>query len=235
MRRFYEQAESAPAADGFGVFLDARPVQTPGKRTLVVPSAPLAEAIAGEWSDQGETVDPLAMPLTRLANTALDIVGERRPEVVAEIAGYGETDLVCYRVQRPEALRRRQEAAWDPLVDWIAAEYGARLLVTTGLTPAEQPREAVDALCKAVDAFDDFALAGFQRATGALGSIVLALAMAAGRIGAEEAWAASEIDESYQADRWGEDPEAREARDIVRRELAAADRFIALCRPRAPP
>ena len=234
MRRFYERAKSAPAVDGFGVFLDARPVRTPGKRILVVPSAPLAEAIAGEWSGQGETVDPLAMPLTRLANTALDIVGERRREVMAEIAGYGETDLVCYRVERPEALRRRQEAAWDPLVDWLAGEHGARLVVTTGLAPAKQPREAVEALCEAVDAFDDFVLAAFQRATGALGSIVLALAMTAGRICAEEAWAASAIDESYQADRWGEDREAREAREIVRRELAAADRFIVLCRSRAP-
>ena len=233
MRRFYERAEAAPAADGFGVFLDARPVRTPGKRTLVVPNAPLAEAIAGEWSGQGETVEPLAMPLTRLANTALDIVGGRRREVVAEIAGYGETDLVCYRVERPEELRRRQEAAWDPLVEWIAGAYDARLRVTTGLAPAQQPRETVEALRGAVDAFDDFVLAAFQRATGALGSIVLALAMTAGRIGADEAWAASAIDESYQADRWGEDPEAREARDIVRRELAAADRFIVLRRARA--
>ena len=233
MRRFYERAKSAPAEGGFGVFLDDRPVRTPGKRELVVPSAPLAEAVAGEWSDQVETVDPLAMPLTRLANTALDIVGERRRELVAEIAGYGETDLVCYRAERPEELRRRQEAAWDPLVDWLAGEYGARLVVTTGLAPAAQPRETVDALSRAVDAFDDFVLAALQRATGALGSIVLALAMTAGRIGAEEAWAASAIDVSYQADRWGEDPEAREAHEIVRRELAAADRFIALCRARA--
>ena len=216
------------------MFLDARPVRTPGKRTLVVPSAPLAEAISGEWSVQGETVDPMAMPLTRLANTALDIVGERREEVVAEIAGYGETDLVCYRVERPEELRRRQEAAWDPLVAWIEEEYGARLLVTTGLIPAPQPSEAVDALREAVTAFDDFVLAAFQRATGAVGSIVLALAMTAGRITAEEAWASSVVDESYQADRWGQDGEAEEARDVLRRELAAADRFIALCRSQAP-
>lgn len=233
MRRFYEKASSAPAQGGFGVFLDDRPVRTPGKRLLVLPSAPLAEAIAGEWSVQGETVAPLSMPLTRLANTALDIVGEKRDEVVAEIAGYGETDLVCYRVDRPEELRRRQQAAWDPLVQWIADEYGARLEVTTAVVPTPQPREAVDALCRAVTGFDDFVLAAFQRATGALGSIVLALAMTAGRIGAEEAWAASLIDESYQADRWGEDGDAREAREIVRRELDAADRFIALCRPAA--
>ena len=216
------------------MFLDARPVRTPGKRILVVPSAPLAEAIAGEWSVQGETVDPMAMPLTRLANTALDIVGRRRAEVVAEIAGYGETDLVCYRVERPEELRRRQEAAWDPLVDWIADEFGGRLRVTTGLMPAPQPSEAIDALRQAVTAFDDFVLAAFQRATGTVGSIVLALAMTAGRITAEEAWAASVIDESYQADRWGQDQEAEAARDVLRRELGAAGRFIVLCRSRAP-
>ena len=153
---------------------------------------------------------------------------------MAEIAGYGETDLVCYRVERPEELRRRQEAAWDPLVDWIADEFGGRLRVTTGLMPAPQPSEAIDALRQAVTAFDDFVLAAFQRATGTVGSIVLALAMTAGRITAEEAWAASVIDESYQADRWGQDQEAEAASDVLRRELAAADRFIVLCRSRAP-
>ena len=176
----------------------------------------------------------MSMPLTRFANTALDIVSERRDEVVAEIAGYGETDLVCYRVERPDELRRRQEAAWDPLVDWIEEESGVRLEVTTGLISAPQPLEAVEALCARVTAFDDFMLAAFQRATGALGSVVLALAMTAGRIDVEEAWAASNVDESYQSERWGEDGEAREAREVLRSELLAADRFIRLCRPQPP-
>ena len=234
MKRFYARARAAPAGGGHGVFLDDRPVLTPGKRALVTPAAPLAEAIAGEWSAQEESVDPMAMPLTRLANTALDIVAERRAEIVAETAAYGETDLVCYRVDRPEALRRRQEAAWDPLVDWAAEEYGARLRVTAGIAPAAQPDDATQALGIAVDRFDDFALAGFQRATGALGSLVLALAMTARRIGAEEAWAAASVDERYQAERWGEDAEARKARAVVRRELLAADRFIRLARAQAP-
>lgn len=230
MRRFYENASAAPADGRFGVLLDARPVLTPGKRRLVVPSAPLAEAIAGEWSDQGETVAPMSMPLTRLANTALDIVGEKRGEVIAEIAGYGETDLVCYRAERPDGLRRRQAEAWDPLVSWIAGEYGVHLQVTAGLVPAPQPPETVDALRNEVTGFDDFVLAAFQRATGVAGSIVLALAMTAGRITADEAWAASTVDETYQTARWGEDREAGEAREVLRAELAAADRFIRLRR-----
>ena len=234
MKRFYKGARSAPVEGGFGVFLDDRPVMTPGKRILTAPRAALGDAIAGEWSAQAETVDPISMPLTRFANTALDIVSEKRGEVVAEIAGYGETDLVCYRVERPDELRRRQEAAWDPLVDWIEEESGARLEVTSGLVPAPQPLQAVEALCARVETFDDFVLAAFQRATGALGSIVLALAMTSGRIDVEEAWAASTIDEAYQAERWGEDGEAREAREVLRSELLAADRFIRLCRPQAP-
>ncbi|MDE0174578.1 MAG: ATPase [Defluviicoccus sp.] len=230
MRRFYKGARSAPVAGGFGVFLDDRPVMTPGKRILTVPRAALGDAVADEWSAQEETVDPMSMPLTRFANTALDIVGGKRGEVVAEIAGYGETDLVCYRVDRPAELRRRQEAAWDPLVDWIGEECGVRLEVTAGLIPAPQPEEAVAALRARVAALDDFVLAAFQRATGALGSVVLALAMTNGRLGAEEAWAASTIDEAYQAERWGEDGEAGEVREVLRSELLAADRFIRLCR-----
>ncbi len=231
MRRFYRAAAPGPAEGGFGLFLDARPVLTPGKRKLVLPTAGLARAVAGEWTDQGDTVEPGSMPLARLANTAIDIVHGRRDHAVAEIAGYAETDLVCYRALRPAALRRRQEEVWDPLLDWIAGEYGARLRVTAGLVPAPQPREAVDALRAQVAAFDDFALAAVQSAAGAAGSIVLALAMAAGRIDAEQTWAASLIDETYQSGRWGRDGEAWQAREGTRRELAAAARFIALSRP----
>ncbi len=172
------------------------------------------------------------MPLTRLANTALDIVGEKRDEVVAEIAGYGETDLVCYRVDRPEELRRRQQAAWDPLVQWIADEYGARLEVTTAVVPTPQPREAVDALCRAVTGFDDFVLAAFQRATGALGSIVLALAMTAGRIGGRGGLGrvADRRELPGRSLGRGRRTPGRRARSCAASSTPPAG-FIALCRP----
>ena len=229
-KRFYRRVTVAPAAGGFAVLLDGKPPLSPGKRALLLPGASLARAVAAEWDGQGEDIDPAGMPLTRLANTALDMTRERREGAVGEIAGYAETDLVCYRAARPEALRRRQAEAWDPLVAWLERVHGARLAVTDGLSPAVQPAAALAAVRRAVEGFDDFGLTALRAATGASGSVVIALALAAGRLGAGEALRASLIEERYQNERWGEDGDAEIRRAGLYEDLAAADRFLRPCR-----
>ena len=139
-KRFYERAEAVEAAGGHGIALDGKPVRTPAGKPLAVPGAALAGALAEEWAAQEETIDRETMPLTRLACSALDLVPERRAEIVAEVAAYGETDLVCYRTDEPPALALRQVAAWEPLVAWAAERYGARLAVTTAITPSPSRR-----------------------------------------------------------------------------------------------
>lgn len=228
-KRFYQKVTVAPAVGGFVVLLDNQSVLSPGKRALLLPGEALAQAIAVEWASQGQDIDPSTMPLTRLANTTLDTVTGHRAEVVGEIAKYAETDLVCYRVSQPEALRLRQTEAWDPLVLWIGQAYGARLALTSGLLPAVQPPAAMAAVRPVVDRFDDFGLTALHAATTALGSVVIALAMAAGRITAEDAWRFSLVEELYQSERWGEDPDAGVRRAKLRADLAAAARFLLLC------
>ena len=217
-KRFYETAAAVKTDGGHGIALDGKPVRTPAGKPLAVPGAALADALAGEWAAQGESIDRETMPLTRLACTALDLVPERREEIVAEVAAYAETDLVCYRTEEPPALARRQIAAWEPLVAWTAARYGARLAVTTAITPLAQTADALAALRRAVAAHDDFTLAGLSLATRSFGSLVIALALCERRLGAADAAHASLVDEHYQIERWGEDVEltarcARVARD----------------------
>ena len=217
-KRFYETAAAVKTDGGHGIALDGKPVRTPAGKPLAVPGAALADALAGEWAAQGETIDRETMPLTRLACTALDLVPERREEIVAEVAAYAGTDLVCYRTEEPPALARRQIAAWEPLVAWAAERYGARLAVTTAITPLAQTADALAALRAAVAAHDDFTLAGLNLATRSFGSLVIALALCERRLGAEDAAHASLVDERYQIERWGEDAElaarcARTARD----------------------
>lgn len=228
-RRFYEQVTVEPEAGGFAVLLDTKTVLSPGKRALILPSEPLARSIADEWTGQGESIEPASMRLTRLANSALDTAVERRGMVIDDIAKYGDTDLVCYRVDGPEALRRRQDAAWDPLIVWVGEAHGADLVVTTGLLPAAQPDAALQSIRRAVEGFDAFGLTALHAATAALGSVVIALAMAATRISVEEAWHAGAIEEAFQADRWGEDADAEARRANLRDDLAAAHRFLMLC------
>lgn len=223
----------AEREDGFAVALDGKPVRTPGKRILVVPVRALARAVAAEWRDQADEIAPATMRLTRLANTALDHIAPRRAEAIDEIVRYGGTDLVCYRADGPSALVERQADAWQPLVDWVARRYGASLTVITGLIPEEQPQCALAALRDVVAAFDDFALTALHAVVACCGSLVIGLALFDGRIDAETAWRASQLDETYQIERWGEDSEAGERRAALRAEIAAAAQFLALCRDEA--
>ena len=227
-KRFYKTAEAVEADGGHGIALDGKPVRTPAGRPLAVSGAALATAVAQEWDAQGETIDRETMPLTCLVCTALDLVPERRAEIVAEVAAYAETDLVCYRTDQPPALARRQTAAWEPLVAWAAARYGAQLAVTSSITPIAQAPEALEALREAVATEDDCALAGLSMATRAFGSLVIALAMRDGRLDAEAAADASLVDERYQLERWGDDAELAARCARVARDAADAERLFRL-------
>jgi chaperone required for assembly of F1-ATPase len=226
VKRFYRQVEVASEGDGHRVLLDGRPLRTPAKRVLTLPAAALAAAIATEWRDQGETIQPATMPLTRLASTAQDRLPDLRPAAIAELTDYAGTDLLCYRAAAPLELVERQGQAWQPLLDWAASTYGARLSVTTSILPVEQPSGAVQSLQAAVEALDDWPLVGLHAATTALGSLILGLALAAGRIDAEHALGASLLDELFEIERWGEDVETSRRHAALRRDVEAAATFL---------
>lgn len=212
------------------MLLDGRPVRTPERRVLTIPRSALAEAIAGEWASQGADIDPASMPLTRLAANALDRAGPHRGEVVDRIARFAETDLVCYRAAAPGDLVERQNAAWQPLVDWVMHRFDASLAVTTDLVPVAQPSTALAGLRRAVGTHDDFEMAALGLAVQACGSLVIGLALSHGEIDAAAARAASQLDELYQAELWGEDPEAQVRLAGLAADIDCAARFIALCR-----
>ncbi|MCC7271314.1 MAG: ATPase [Alphaproteobacteria bacterium] len=228
MKRVYERVGVAPDAEGWHVLLDDRPLRTPGRELLAMPTAGLAQAVAAEWAEQGEVVRPHAMPLMQLAATAIDRVRPARHAMVDAVARYAQTDLVCYRADAPPALVARQHAAWQPLVDWAALVHDAALRVVYGVMPEEQPAAALAALRTAVAAHDEWRLAALSVATSGAGSLVIGLALLAGRIDAGQAWEASQLDELFQVEQWGEDAEAAERRAALRAELAATERFARL-------
>ena len=228
MERFYKSAGVIEAPDGFGVALDGKPLRTPAKRPLTVPNRALGEAIAEEWLAQADTVDPKRLPLTRLASIALDLVAPTRDAVVAEVAKYAGTDLVCYRAEQPPELAERQHAAWQPLIDWATLRFDAPLTVTAGILPVSQPAASLKALEAAIAAYDTHRLAALHLATAACGSLVVALALIEGRIDAEAAFASAELDQSYQIERWGEDAEQAKRRAGLKEDIALAARFVSL-------
>jgi len=230
MKRFYKETAVEPAEDSFRVLLDGKPMRTPAKSVLVVPTRPLAEAIAAEWdgvSDKGE-INAALLPLTRLAATGLDRVVARREQVIADTAKYAGSDLLCYRATAPESLVKLQHDAWQPLLDWAAERYGARLTVAEGISFVDQPAEAVARLRDAVAAHADLALSALYNLTHTAGSVVIALATSEGRLTSEAASAAAQVDELYQIERWGDDPLAVKHRDGVAKDIDAGARFLAL-------
>jgi chaperone required for assembly of F1-ATPase len=228
MKRFYTAVDTAPEAAGHVVRLDARPVRTPQRNALALPTPALAEAVAEEWRAQGREVVPAAMPLTRLATTVLDLMPTRRGDAVAEAAGYAGTDLLCYRAAAPEVLARRQREAWQPWLDWAERQYDARLITTATVDPLPQPEAALNALRRAVERLDDWRLVGLHAAATLTGSLVLALALERRTLDAERAFETALLDELFEIERWGEEATQRQRHASLRREREAAERCLRL-------
>jgi chaperone required for assembly of F1-ATPase len=229
-RRFYKDARAERVGDGFALALDGRLAKTPATRDLVVPTQALAEAIAGEWQAQQETIDFAAMPLTRLAYTAIDGVAGQIPAVIDDIAKYAETDLVCYRAAEPASLVEAQAAAWDPVLDFAATQLNARFFCAEGVTFVAQPeaaRAAVRARIAEIGSrrMAPFALASLATMTALAGSVLIALALTEGKLSLDEAWRAAHVDEDFQIRQWGEDREAMARRDRRFVDMAAAVEF----------
>jgi chaperone required for assembly of F1-ATPase len=230
MKRFYGEVGVLVAESGFGVTLDAKPLRTPAKALLAVPSRSLAEAIAAEWRGQGSDVRPDDLRLTRLASTAIDLVAARRAEVVADIVRYAGTDLVCYRAGHPPELAQRQHEAWQPLIDWASVRYDAPLEVTVGVVPVVQLPTTLRAFAAAVESCSPLELAALHTATAACGSLVVALALFEGQLDVAGAFAASQLDESFEIEQWGEDVEQMRRRAALKDDIALAHRFVTLLR-----
>jgi chaperone required for assembly of F1-ATPase len=233
MKRFYKKVSIEAVAGGHRVLLDGRPLHSPARHLLVVPSAALAEAVAGEWRAQGEIIDRAGMGLIRLVSTALDRMPALRSAAIDEAVGYALTDLLCYRAAEPVELAERQRLGWQPWLDWLAEAYGARLVVTTSMLPVSQPEPAVARLRATIEQLDDWRLVGLHAATTALGSLVLGLALLDGRIDAEEALAASLLDDLFEIERWGRERDAERRHQVLRRDVTAAASFLACLRPPA--
>lgn len=208
--------------------LDGKPVRTPGRVPLLLPNAALAEAIADEWRRVDGEIDPREMPLTGLANAAIDRIAPDPVSFAAGLAAYAESDLLCYRADSPVELVARQEAAWDPLLAWARATYDVEFVVTTGIMHRAQPRETLVRLGQAIEARAPFELAALAPIVTISGSLVAALALANRAADAEAIWLASELDSEWQAERWGEDDLAIPARKARRRDFEAGARLLDL-------
>ena len=228
MRRFYKHAVARPGEAGHHILLDERPVKTPARQPLAVPSERLAQAIAEEWEAQGEKIDARSMPLTGLANAALDRVAADKEAFARGLALYGESDLLCYRADAPAGLVARQSELWDPLLAWARRRFDINFEIVSGIMHRPQPQNTIQQLAQAVAARDAFELAALSPLVTIGGSLVLALALAEGEIDLETAWSAATLDEQWQLEQWGADAEAEKALETRRRDFEAGYRFLQL-------
>ena len=228
-KRFYRQVAVEPEADGStSILLDGKPVRTPAKAKLALPTTALAEAVAQEWHEQGPRIDPGSMPLTRLANSVIDGMAGREDAVISDLVTYGGSDLLCYRASAPEGLVTEQSRHWDPIIAWARQELNAPMRLAEGVLHVEQPPAALHEIRNRLAGFDAWRLAALHVMTVLLGSALLALAVALGRLSPEQAWAAAYVDEDWQTSQWGEDQEAKERRKNRFRDYAAAAKMLEL-------
>jgi len=227
LKRFYKEVGVCDLPEGYGVTLDGKPIKTPGRVNIAVPTRALAEGIADEWLAQETEVKPPTMPLMQLSATVIDHLPANRAMVEAALVRFAETDMVCYRADNtePAELLALQEALWDPLLAWLRDRHGVRLLTTAGILPITQPRAAIATLAGVVAGMDIWRLGAFQAAAAPSTSFVIALALVEGRIDADQAFAAAELDAGFEIDRWGEDALATARRVSVAFDLTAARRF----------
>lgn len=223
-KRFYTEVSVEAADDGYEVRLDGRGVKTPGRNAAILPTEELAQALAAEWSAQGERIDPMSMPMTRLSYVTLDRLD--MPATVAEITKYASTDLLCFRAPEPDDLVAAQAAAWDPLLSWAEDALGAHLVPATGVLPIDQDPVALTLIHNRAGELDRWRLAALAQATALTGSAVLGFALLEKHISGEQAFALSTLDEHYQASHWGEDAEAKERLDNLKVEILAVERLL---------
>lgn len=228
LKRFWQQAHVAKVEGGYTIHLDKRPLKTPMKRPLIVPTEALATEIAAEWQAIEGKVDHATLPYTQFAYAGLDQAIDEHKQIVAKTALYGETDLLCYRAEAPQELTTRQAKAWDPLLEWSAEALGAPLTVTKGIVHLAQPEASLKALSAHVQPYRGFALKALYDWVTISGSLVLGLAVAKGRITAAEGWALSRIDETWQEEQWGVDEEAQKLADSKRATFLLVERALSL-------
>lgn len=229
-RKFWTDVTIGKEDAGWRVLLDGRPIRTPFKSSLDLPTEALARLVATEWDAQGEDIRPETMPATRMANSAIDKVRPQWDGVVDVIAAYGETDLLCYRAEGPELLVARQTREWDPLLEWASDTFDARLAVATGVIPVAQDAGALARLRSELDRLDEFSLTAMHDLVSLTGSLVLGLAVARDLIPPEQAWDLSRIDEEWQISQWGRDEEADAAAEKKRSAFLEADSFLRAAR-----
>jgi chaperone required for assembly of F1-ATPase len=227
-KRFWKEVTVAAEANGYGIALDGRPTRTPSRQALVLPNRALAEAVAQEWREVGEHLDPALMPLTRIVNSALDGVANAMEPTAAELARYAASDLLCYRAEGPDKLVERQNAHWDPVLDWARQRHGWRFELAAGVMHVPQPSETLEAVkAYLIGIGEPLRLAALHVATTLTGSVLLALSLAEGEFGPTAVWNAAHVDEDHQMALWGEDEEALARRAVRHAEFLAAVTILA--------
>lgn len=225
-RRFYTNVEAVAGEGGHGIALDGKLVRSPGGTALALPTREGATLVAEEFSAQGERMDPRTMPVWRLVNTAMDgVVGKTQP-VIDDIVRFAGTDLLCYRADAPQELVRRQSQQWDPILAWVRQATGARFVLAEGVMHVEQPGDTIAAIeAHLVRDADPLRVAALHLMTSLTGSALIALATGAGHLTPEAAWAAAHVDEDWNIEQWGADPEAEAMRKARWRDFEGAVRL----------
>ena len=226
MKRFYKEVTLDTLSEGFGVFLDGRPLRTPAKTVMNVPSKRLAKAVQEEWASAGEDIKPEEMPFFSMAVTVLDRVTTQSETLCGELCDYAGNDVLFYRAGAEDnALDQQQAQLWTPWCEWASGKFGAQLAITNGLMPINQPPQWRGAVSGYLGQLSDWHLGILYRAVTLSGSFILGLAFFEREIGAAKLFRIAFLEELHQNEIWGLDSEAERRQKQIEQELTDLERF----------
>ncbi|MDM7957241.1 ATP12 family chaperone protein [Blastomonas sp.] len=230
MKRFYKTVSVADAEAGYQLLLDDRPVRTPARAPLVLPTAEMAQSVADEWAGQGEDIVIATMPMTGFANAAIDRILPDRGRFVSDILAYGATDTLCYRADPGDPLATRQQEVWEPILTWSEKRYDIGLVRVAGIIHQPQSQHSLSRLQAVVESFDPSGLAGLTTLASIGGSLIAALALIEKAFDSERIWQAVCLEELWQVELWGTDADAETTRQLRRAAFDDAARFCCMAR-----
>ena len=229
MKRFYKDVTVGEQDQMFTILLDGKTIKTPEKSLCLMPTREMAQAVAREWDDQLEEINPALMPVTKLANTAIDRLDKRRAELIDELVEYAGSDQLCYRAEHPDELVNLQNQIWDPLLKRMSDIHGIELKLAAGIIFQQQEAEQLSKIRALIEAIESFKLMAFYAMTTVSGSVTIGFNLFEGHITVDQAWQAGHLDENFQTSKWGSDAEAEERRENLKSELENAAKFLKLC------
>ena len=231
MKKFWKIVQvKKKLKNSFEILLDKRILKTPMQKDLIFSNYKIAKETALEWDIDEKEINTENMVFYGLISTAIDKISNDKVSYIDNVLGFINTDLICYRADKPNELIDLQNSSWNPIISFIKKYIDVELKFFIGVMPSKQSLEIFNRLKTLINSFSDIEISALHRMTNLTGSIFISICILKGDVLKNEAFELSFLDELYQAKNWGVEQESLDKRDKIAKELNRIISFVELIR-----